>query len=119
MQISEHIYRSKTKTVSGWCEHCEGTLYVGERHTCGSINARTARALMKHAPNWNADDRTLCGVALDAQASGDVSERVEIATDRETVDCLDCCSVIKHCQQYFQSNAIAGLFRLRKPRARR
>jgi len=74
---------------------------------------------MKHAPNWNGNDYTLCGLAHEAHEDGVNDEIVETARNGETVECLDCCSVIKHCHQYFQSNAIAGLFRVRKPRVRK
>jgi hypothetical protein len=54
MQINEHIYRSKVKTVTGWCKTCEGTLYLSEPHVCGSTNARTGQPIDTDMPEFTA-----------------------------------------------------------------
>jgi hypothetical protein len=69
---------------------------------------------MKHASNWNGDDRTLCGIALDARESGDLDEVIEVASNGETVECRCCIRVINHCRKEFQGSSTIGLFRARK-----
>lgn len=64
---------------------------------------------MRHAPNWNGDDRTLCGDALEADAKIDHAAP-EVVAVGQLVDCPNCRRVIRHVYERF-----AGLYILRRP----
>lgn len=51
-----------------------------------------------HAPNWNGDNRTLCGLAAEGECrfgSNDGPAPV-FAEVGESITCFDCLSLIKH-----------------------
>lgn len=56
---------------------------------------------MKHANNWNGDDRTLCGLALEGVCDGSDERPIEVARIGEFVACSDCRRVIDHAQACF------------------
>lgn len=65
---------------------------------------------MRHAPNWNGNDVTLCGLALEAgddRAVTGETENPQIAGSDQTVTCVECRCVIDHVFRVF--------YRFRRP----
>lgn len=50
----------------------------------------------KHAPNWNGDDRTLCGDSDEGTPDENWTDAPVYAQSGELISCLECREVIRH-----------------------
>lgn len=55
----------------------------------------------KHAPGWNGEGRTLCGIALEGSPTDDLPVP-EIIESRQVVTCVDCRDIIDFCKRFKQ-----------------
>lgn len=53
----------------------------------------------RHAPSWNGDDRTLCGLAYEGSPTDD-EPAPEIIGNGETITCDDCRRLIDYCTRF-------------------